>query len=105
MTVVYHDGLVKWVPGLTTYFSCDFNMYHFPFDEQICQLNFMPNTYDVNKVQFETFDGSITLKSYIKNGGWTLNASIHVRNATFANFGVGSITFSDLVVTLYLTRR
>ena len=46
MAVVSSEGLVLWIPPSIFMSSCSIDITHFPFDVQVCHLQFGSWTYD-----------------------------------------------------------
>ncbi|PAA81220.1 hypothetical protein BOX15_Mlig027511g1, partial [Macrostomum lignano] len=58
--VVYEDGSVLWVPQSLFKSTCPVEILHFPFDTQLCQLEFGSWTYDMTQMNITWYDYEIT---------------------------------------------
>ncbi|CAB3404268.1 unnamed protein product [Caenorhabditis bovis] len=75
--LVYHDGVINWIPPGIFKISCKMDITFFPFDEQICFMKFGSWTYhgfalDLRIAQNGTQEPSADLSTYILNGEWHL---------------------------------
>ena len=48
--VIYHTGLVEWLPPGLFKTTCDVDIKYFPFDDQKCKIKFGTWAYDSNAV-------------------------------------------------------
>jgi nicotinic acetylcholine receptor len=68
--VIYHTGIVHWVPLGIYISSCAVNIRWFPFDEQTCRLKFGSWTYDSTKINLTLRSDVIDISTYVDNGEW-----------------------------------
>ena len=95
------DGSVLWSPGQIFYSSCSVDVLNFPFDLQICDLNFVPkNTLAIEVVLNATGHNHLSLHHFVENSKWEL-----VENEVVStNLGQGG-AISSLKLKLNLQRR
>ncbi|KAH7700449.1 EAT-2 protein, partial [Aphelenchoides avenae] len=95
--IVKHDGTVQQVPPAIVKCSCNIDITWFPFDEQMCILNFGSWTYTGNLLNLTIDDPSnetgvhmMDVSYYVPNGEWDLVATPakRVTNPFLADFYV-----------------
>jgi hypothetical protein len=82
--LVYHNGLVSWIPPGIFKISChiditwlvcshkNINIYRFPFDDQQCSFKFGSWTYDGAMLDLREDENGFDLSNYMINGEWNL---------------------------------
>ncbi|CAJ0580936.1 unnamed protein product, partial [Mesorhabditis spiculigera] len=76
--VVDHEGRVLLAPPSIVKISCNVDLTHFPFDDQICYLKYGSWTYTGNKVDIDidledlVAPHNMDLQYYVPNGEWDL---------------------------------
>ena len=68
---IFNDGTIMWIPGFQWRTVCTVDLYHFPFDTQLCHVKFTSWQYGGNFVNFSTL-GDIMLNVYEPNEQWEL---------------------------------
>uniref|UniRef100_A0AC35TW20 Neur_chan_LBD domain-containing protein n=1 Tax=Rhabditophanes sp. KR3021 TaxID=114890 RepID=A0AC35TW20_9BILA len=86
--VVYHDGLINFIPPAIFKASCKIDIKWFPFDSQTCFLKFGSWTYHglTLDLQIDSELGKedgIDLSTYIPSSEWLLTSAPAVREETF----------------------
>ncbi|XP_060605176.1 neuronal acetylcholine receptor subunit beta-3-like [Ruditapes philippinarum] len=67
-----YNGKARYAVGDIMEFSCSFYMKYWPFDKQICSINFFPYGYAYNEVTFAIPGTVMNTNFYTKNGEWYL---------------------------------
>ena len=67
---VNHDGSVQWVPGGKFITSCQLDITYYPFDSQVCELDFVDWTYDGRFVMLVNGSDRITTSVFRTHGEW-----------------------------------
>jgi nicotinic acetylcholine receptor len=67
-----YTGNVEFLPPAILISTCEISITDFPWDEQICQLQFGTWTYDVTKVNLRESNKTAQLDTFITNGEWDL---------------------------------
>ena len=70
--LVYADGTCQNVQRVSYRSSCSIDVRWFPFDEQVCELKFIPWTYSVWLVNITLMADSIDVSSYLPSSEWDL---------------------------------
>ena len=70
--VISFAGTVDYVPTVMLRSTCQIAIEEFPFDEQICKLEFGTWTYDESRLNLSTLSDKAQLDSYLENGEWDL---------------------------------
>lgn len=79
--ILHYSGKVVWEPPVVYVSGCDIEVQYFPFDEQVCQMNFGSWTYDGTQVDLRHIDAQnegdfveigIDLTEYYISGEWDL---------------------------------
>ncbi|OQV19795.1 Acetylcholine receptor subunit beta-like 1 [Hypsibius exemplaris] len=70
--LVYHDGLVMWVPPFIFKSGCATDPLYFPFDRQLCYMVFRSVTYNAHEVDLRLTRPKMELKDYLEqpSGSW-----------------------------------
>jgi len=114
--ILHYTGNVVWEPPVVYQSACDIEVQYFPFDEQICKMEFGSWTYNGNQVDLRHVDAQnegdfveigIDLTEYYISGEWDLMEVPARRNSVPDYHGgqIIKITF-DLKLrrkTLYFT--
>lgn len=74
--VIYDNGRVLWIPPAIYKSSCTIKVEYFPFDEQICEMNFGSWTFNNLQVILGWYEGQqkVDLDDYSPSGSWDLMA-------------------------------
>ncbi|KAI8500747.1 Neuronal acetylcholine receptor subunit alpha-7 [Branchiostoma belcheri] len=78
--IITSSGDVTWLYPVTMVSSCKMNVYKFPYDEQICKLQFGSWTYDGFKVNITNRNAKGDSSNFILNEQWDLLDLDAVRN-------------------------
>ena len=70
--VIDYNGAIEYLPPAILKSTCEISIKHFPFDEQLCHLNFGTWTYDITKVNVTNLHSTAQLDSFTPNGEWHL---------------------------------
>ncbi|XP_031564357.1 acetylcholine receptor subunit alpha-1-B-like [Actinia tenebrosa] len=73
--LVKHDGNVTWLVATMIKSSCNIDVKHFPFDEQLCKLTFGSWSHDVTKLNIQSLQSTVGTSRYLTNGEWTLKST------------------------------
>ena len=95
------NGTVLWSPGQIVYSSCSVDVLNFPFDLQICYLNFMPKNTLAVEVVLNATSNQLRLRHYVANSKWGLVENV----VDTTNLGSNGGGVSSLNLKLYLQRR
>ncbi|ESO99071.1 hypothetical protein LOTGIDRAFT_64863, partial [Lottia gigantea] len=96
---IYQDGVVVWQPRKKFEVFCNIKVRYFPFDEQICKIQFFPMKHFYFEVLLKEASNSVQKVFYIENGEWEMkNNKV---NSYFHTISKSSI----LEVTLNMERR
>ena len=98
---IAQNGSISWSPGEIVYSSCSVDVLNFPFDEQTCNLNFIPLTTLATEVVLQSTGSEIELHRYLENSQWELIGNA----ANTANMGGKDGEISALILKLVLKRR
>ncbi|XP_071845349.1 neuronal acetylcholine receptor subunit alpha-10-like isoform X2 [Apostichopus japonicus] len=69
---IHYHGEVTWYAPAIFKSACSINMYYFPFDEQVCHLQFGSWAFDTSKLDLVNRSQSGDVASFIPNGEWDL---------------------------------
>jgi len=78
MPRLYSNGTVVWSPGSVLKVSCTVDVTYFPFDKQICTIQFIAWQYERTEVDFELLSSSLDTSFYSANTQWTLSNETNV---------------------------
>ncbi|KAF8361264.1 acr-7 [Pristionchus pacificus] len=75
--VVYHDGMVNYIPPGVFKISCKVDITWFPFDEQLCYMHFSSWTYHRGAIDLQLGSSrdhkpAMDISTFVKNGQWHL---------------------------------
>ena len=74
------SGKVTWKPVEVFTVSCSANVYKFPFDTQICHIEFEPSGYSPSEVTLTSSAYQIDLHEYEGTSGWDIvNSTIEIK--------------------------
>ena len=74
------SGKVTWKPVEVFTVSCSANVYKFPFDTQICHIEFEPSGYSSSEVRLISTAYQIDLHEYKGTSGWDIaNSTIEIK--------------------------
>uniref|UniRef100_A0A0R3RH77 Neur_chan_LBD domain-containing protein n=1 Tax=Elaeophora elaphi TaxID=1147741 RepID=A0A0R3RH77_9BILA len=102
---ILSNGDAQWAPPAKIYSICKLDVRYFPFDDQLCSLEFGSWIYDQSQLDvqiMERYDGKnpFTRDSFIENGEWEI-----VANRTRKVLRGRQTNFSTVVFELHLRRR
>ncbi|GMT17017.1 hypothetical protein PFISCL1PPCAC_8314 [Pristionchus fissidentatus] len=85
--VVYHDGMVNYIPPGVFKISCKVDITWFPFDEQLCYMHFSSWTYHRGAIDLQLGSSrdnnpAMDISTYVKNGQWHLVSAPSTREET-----------------------
>lgn len=100
-----NDGSVQWAPPAKVYSICRMRTEFFPFDDQICLLEFGSWVYDKSQLDIqilERYDGKdpFTQDSFSENGEWEI-----VANRTRKLLRGRNSIYPTIIFELHLRRR
>ena len=75
LVVLFHTGMVVYIPKVHLRSKCLLDLKKFPFDTQICNVQFGSWTYDVtdlNVTHFTSADNSLDMRNHGRNREWTI---------------------------------
>lgn len=72
--VVYFTGLIKWTPVALLKNFCSFEIKHYPFDIQTCEIKYISWTYDANKLMLNLKD--IPQSEIGEDGNYTIGMDL-----------------------------
>uniref|UniRef100_A0A914WI70 Uncharacterized protein n=1 Tax=Plectus sambesii TaxID=2011161 RepID=A0A914WI70_9BILA len=101
--VVYHTGVVSWIPPGIFKISCKIDIKWFPFDEQKCFFKFGSWTYDGFKLDLQPAEGGFDISEYLPNGEWALPSTTVERSEKF--YDCCPEPYPDLTFYLHMRRR
>ena len=71
--IVKNDGEIIWSrPGIITS-TCSFDLTHFPYDRQNCDMKFGSWSYDGNQIDLSVYDSGFDISNYIEHEEWILS--------------------------------
>lgn len=72
---VYNDGKCRWFAPYFSSTSCNIDSTHFPFDEQVCQVEIASWTATGNVIDVELGKNlTIDISNYLENTQWKLQS-------------------------------
>jgi nicotinic acetylcholine receptor, invertebrate len=74
--VIYHNGVVEYLPPTKLKSTCQIQIEQFPFDEQNCTLEFGTWTYDESLINLIPLGDEAQLDAYIENNEWNLLSNL-----------------------------
>ena len=96
------DGFVLWVPGFKWRSSCPVDLTFFPFDKQVCQMEFMNWVYGERSANMTVTDAHVDQNYFVKGGEWSLlSTSVTMISRKIPDF---PDTFPAVIVSLTLQR-
>jgi len=66
------DGVCHWYPPGLLVSHCPVDVSRFPFDEQLCSIEYELWGHDSGHVQLNALDTGVDIAYYQKNGEWDL---------------------------------
>eukprot|EP00794_Sanderia_malayensis_P009290 gene9290-10271_t len=109
--IVRNTGKVVWMSPLTLQASCSIYLKWFPFDEQVCRLNFGSISYTERQLQLKRFKtrnsfDEIQAKFYFSSGHWKIvsidsNITTEYYECCFDGFSIIHYTFTWKRLSLY----
>ena len=72
---VSSTGSVLWRPGEIVFSTCSVDVLNFPFDTQMCELNFSPKDSLAVEVTLSASSNQLQLTRYVENSRWELSGS------------------------------
>ena len=100
---IQHDGRTDWKAPATYTSSCQFHVASFPYDSQVCHLQFGPWNSDAAKVDIVADEFALITKQYISNSEWDLKSASKVKNLRY--YPCCKKAYSDVTITINLRRR
>ena len=70
--IVYSDGNVEWTPPAVFHSSCRIRVRHFPFDIQLCQMQFQSWVYSNKEVVLELNSTRAQKDDFTESGEWDI---------------------------------
>ena len=71
--IVKNNGEILWSrPGIITS-TCSFDLTHFPYDRQYCNMKFGSWSYDGNQLDLFIYDSGFDISNYIEHEEWELS--------------------------------
>jgi len=101
--IIKHDGNVTWLSRAVFKSSCRINVRYFPFDEQLCEIQFSSWTYDISLVNIDINSAKGDTTNYIENSEWSL-VDLSARKKVL-RFSCCDIPFAEIVYTVRLKRQ
>ncbi|XP_041349315.1 neuronal acetylcholine receptor subunit alpha-10-like [Gigantopelta aegis] len=96
---IMNDGLIIWEPGLFIESMCRFDVTMYPFDSQVCLLEYGSWHYGSDKLILHKLSNKVILAAYKENNQWEItNASVETKIRTLDNFSIAHFR-------LFLRRR
>lgn len=80
---------------------CNFDVTHFPFDKQTCDIEFIPWIYESSAVDFQQIHSDVDMKFYSENGMWEMLGS----EASVVHYTKHPSTFAALKYSIKLKRQ
>ncbi|KAL4228143.1 Neuronal acetylcholine receptor subunit [Mactra antiquata] len=73
-TLVFSNGLINWIPPAIYKSSCTIDVEFFPFDEQVCDMQFGSWTFLDNQLNFTFYEGveHLDVSDYLESGAWDI---------------------------------
>ncbi|XP_072028697.1 neuronal acetylcholine receptor subunit alpha-10-like [Amphiura filiformis] len=104
LSLVWYDGRVEWLsPGILSSY-CKISVRHFPFDTQVCEMNYASWSYTDLQVKLLPEVGRLAAQDrYVENGVWDLR-SVTVKDRSFW-YSCCPNNFSEVVYTLTFRRH
>lgn len=99
--ISYYDGNITWIPPGIFKISCKFNIYWYPFDEQICFFKF--GSWSFHGGQLDLIEGDFDLSEYMLNGEWIIIKSWVKK--TVKQYDCCEEKYPDLQFYIHLRRR
>ncbi|KAB0791322.1 hypothetical protein PPYR_03122 [Photinus pyralis] len=99
--VVYSKGKVLWVPSIKLTALCDFNMRHWPFDQQRCYLKLGSWTFSSQEIKMEN-SSMCTVEDTASASSWEIEVSGEVTSTKYA---CCVETYESLTYRLNITRK
>jgi hypothetical protein len=105
VVTLYNDGRVS--KTITDYLEtvCNFDVTHFPFDRQTCEILFLPWIYTNDSVDFNQSYSNIDLTLYTQNGMWNILSTSSTVNYILRPTQGTTYTYAELRYTINLERR
>lgn len=100
--LIHSDGRVEWVPPAIFKSSCPINVEYFPFDKQICEMQFGSWTFgkDEVKLKFYANNTVVDLNDYVVSGTWLISDV----PGRIDNTGGGGSEYATLTFEIHLKR-
>lgn len=105
--VVYHSGLVLWVPPVHLSSHCDVDLQRFPFDKQVCKLKFGSWTYPENKLNLTFYNGdsSLDLNTMAENAEFKVTETETKGKRNAVKYPCCPETYVDIEYSITLERK
>ncbi|KAK3101871.1 hypothetical protein FSP39_006939 [Pinctada imbricata] len=95
------NGTASWSPGAMFKSFCKPDVIEYPYDTQICSLNFIPWGHDPGEIRFTPLSQHVNMDLYMESGLWEIiNTSV-----TTMEVPIEADTFQLLVLSFSLKRR
>ena len=83
--IVKNNGEILWSrPGIVTS-TCSFDLTHFPYDRQYCNMKFGSWSYDGNQLDLFIYDSGFDISNYIEHEEWILSDYYVEKNIQYYN--------------------
>jgi len=100
--VIYHTGLVEWLPPGLFKTTCDVDIKYFPFDDQKCKIKFGTWAYDSNAVDLSLSAEDATATN-LTSKEWKFISMKGKRNEV--HYKCCEYPYIDITYTLHIRRR
>ncbi len=100
--IVKHDGNVTWLSQAVFKSSCNINVRYFPFDEQLCEMQFASWTYDLSLIDINLNTATGDTTNYLENSEWRLINLTARRNVI--NYSCCEKPFAEIIYSIRLKR-
>ncbi|ELU15277.1 hypothetical protein CAPTEDRAFT_152663 [Capitella teleta] len=102
--VINYNGTVHWEPGGVFKTMCAIDITFYPFDEQMCKLQFGAWSYHTHKMNLYNSSTTVNKDTYNENGEWHIDRT-EVLRETFAYECCPNEPFANVAFHIYLRRR
>ena len=101
--IVKNDGEIIWSrPGMITS-TCSFDLTHFPYDRQNCNMKFGSWSYDGNQIDLFIYDSGFDTSNYIEHEEWVLSNFYAEKNVQY--YSCCPEPYPDIKFYYIITRR
>ncbi|KAK3084069.1 hypothetical protein FSP39_007641 [Pinctada imbricata] len=95
---ITRKGEITWWAGGRLETKCTFDVSNYPFDTQICIMQFEPWVLKVDKVEYQTRNGISILEHYHKNGEWEIIQILE--KTSLKDYGYGPRSRYEIQITV-----